>query len=76
MADLHGVAQPRIALDRGATVILQTLGTALRTGTSSLAILGQQLEEMAEPCFVELHVGRELPQERPQFVPSSSGPEA
>ncbi|PAV73138.1 hypothetical protein WR25_27075 [Diploscapter pachys] len=74
MADLHGMAQARIAADGATTVVLQAFCGLPGTGARGLTVAGQQGEKIADALSVELHVRGKLPEERPQLVTQQQWP--
>ena len=74
MADFHGVTQASIALDSKAAITLQALGAALGAFKGRFAGVWQQRQKSGKTVFIELHVGRELPQERPELFAQQQRP--
>ncbi|MNP52465.1 hypothetical protein D3C76_1468600 [compost metagenome] len=68
MADLHGVAQTRIAANGGACVALQAFVCLFGAGPGGLAVLGQLVEEVTEALGVEFQCRGKLPKEGAQLV--------
>ncbi|MNP10636.1 hypothetical protein D3C76_1027920 [compost metagenome] len=74
VANFHRMAQPGIAADVEAAIVLQACRAALGAFAGSLAVARQQVEEPGKAAFIELHVRRKLPQERPELVAQQQRP--